>query len=136
MIIQQYLKHDPWKMLIGCILLNQTHNRQVWPIIDPFFKRFPTPESISENNFEEIRDLIRGAGFYNRRAKSIINFTKAWIEGFNDVSELPGIGKYAKDSYEIFINENTNVEVTDKVLTKYLNGEFINQENEDYVRSH
>lgn len=128
MIIQEYLKHDPFKMLIGCILLNQTHHRQVWPILDPFFKRFPTPESISEENFEEIRDLIKGAGFYNRRSRSIIKFANAWQKGFNDVSELPGIGKYAKDSYEIFIKGNSNIQVTDKVLTRYLNGELIVQE--------
>jgi len=128
MIIQEYLKDNPFRMLIGCILLNQTHHRQVWPIIDPFFKRFPTPESITENDFEEIRDMIRGAGFYNRRSSSIIKFAKAWQSGFDDVSELPGIGKYAKDSYEIFVNGNKNIDVTDKVLTRYLNGDLIDQE--------
>ena len=46
---------------------------------------------------------------------------------FNRASELYGIGKYAEDSYEIFINGNLNVEPTDKILIRYLNGEFINQ---------
>ena len=72
--------------------------------------------------------MIRPLGFYNIRTHRIIRFTYEYInKKFSKASELYGIGKYADDSYEIFINGNTNVDPTDKILRRYLAGEFINQ---------
>jgi methyl-CpG-binding domain protein 4 len=127
-IIQQEFQHDPWQMLVGCIMLNQTSNRNVRQVIYSFFDRWPTPQSILNANPDEIREHIRPLGFYNRRTQTIIRFSREYIEKkFNRACELHGIGKYADDSYEIFINGNLNVNPTDKILIKYLNGEYINQ---------
>jgi methyl-CpG-binding domain protein 4 len=127
-IIQQEFQHDPWKMLVGCIMLNQTHNRQVREVIYDFFEKYPNPQSINESDREDIVERLRPLGFYNRRANTILRFTHEYInKQFENISELYGIGKYASDSYEIFINGNTNVEPTDKILRRYLNGEFIDQ---------
>ena len=43
-----------------------------------------------------------------------------WVNGFNDVMELHGIGQYAKDSWEIFQMDNVQIKPTDKVLQEYL----------------
>ena len=127
-IIQQEFQHDPWKMLIGCIMLNQTHNSQVRRVIYDFFETYPNPQSITEESIPDITNRLRPLGFYNRRAKSIFRFSQEYInKKFDHISELHGIGKYASDSYEIFINGNTNVEPTDKILLRYLDGEFIEQ---------
>ncbi len=127
-IIQQEFKHDAWKMLIGCIMLNQTHNRQVRRVIYDFFEAYPTPKSITEDAIPDIVEHLRPLGFYNRRANTIFRFSQEYInKEFNHVSELYGIGKYASDSYEIFINDNTDVQPTDKILRAYLRGEFIDQ---------
>ena len=127
-IIQQEFQHDPWKMLVGCIMLNQTHNRQVREVIYDFFEKYPNPQSIDESSREDIVERLRPLGFYNRRANTIIRFTNEYItKQFKHISELYGIGKYASDSYEIFIKGNTNVEPTDKILLRYLDGEFIEQ---------
>lgn len=127
-IIQQEFQHNPWQMLVGCIMLNQTSNKNVRQVIYSFFDRWPTPQSVIEAEDIEIRDHIRPLGFYNRRTNTIKRFSREYIEKkFNKASELYGIGKYADDSYEIFINGNTNVDPTDKILIRYLNGEFIDQ---------
>ena len=129
-IIQQEFQHDPWKMLVGCIMLNQTHNRQVRRVIYDFFEKYPNPESINEDAIPDITERLRPLGFYNRRASTILRFSREYINKENDqrnISDLYGIGKYAMDSYEIFINGNTNVEPTDKILRRYLAGEFIDQ---------
>ena len=127
-IIQQEFQHNPWQMLVGCIMLNQTHNRQVRRVIYNFFESYPTPESITEDSIPDIVEHLRPLGFYNRRANTIFRFSQEYInKEFNHVSELYGIGKYASDSYEIFINDNTDVEPTDKILRAYLRGEFIDQ---------
>ena len=51
-----------------------------------------------------------------------------WIGG--DPTDLPGIGKYGKDSYEIFIRGNTEVLPLDKELKKYLEWLYQNTEIE------
>ena len=127
-LIQQEFQHDPFKMLLGCIMLNQTSNKHVRKVIYSFFDKWPTPQSVINANPDEIREHIRPLGFYNRRTATIMRFSREYIEKrFIRASELHGIGKYADDSYEIFINGNLNVNPTDKILIKYLNGEFIDQ---------
>jgi len=127
-IIQQEFQHNPWQMLVGCIMLNQTSNKNVRQVIYTFFDRWPTPQSVLSANPDEIREHIRPLGFYNRRTQTIIRFSNEYIvKSFKRASELHGIGKYAEDSYEIFIRGNLNVNPTDKILIRYLNGEFIDQ---------
>ena len=126
-IIQQEFQHNEWQMLVGCIMLNQTH-RQVRRVIYDFFKAYPTPESITEDAIPDIVEHLGPLGFYNRRANTIFRFSQEYInKEFDHVSELYGIGKYASDSYEIFINDNTEVQPTDKILRAYLRGELIDQ---------
>jgi len=127
-LIQQEFQSDPFKMLIGCIMLNQTSNKNVRQVIYTFFDRWPTPQSIINANVQDIIEHIRPLGFYNVRARRIQRFAHEYItKPFKSASELYGIGKYANDSYEIFINGNLNVNPTDKILIKYLNGEYIDQ---------
>ena len=47
-----------------------------------------------------------------------------FVNGFNKVTELAGIGVYANDSWEIFQNNNYDVKPTDKVLKEYLRLEW------------
>jgi methyl-CpG-binding domain protein 4 len=127
-IIQQEFQHNPFQMLIGCIMLNQTSNRHVRKVIYTFFERWPDPQSILDADPNEIREHIRSLGFYNTRTNRIIRFSQDYLtKTFKRASELYGIGKYADDSYEIFIKGNNSVEPTDKILRKYLAGEYIDQ---------
>lgn len=127
-IIQQEFQHDPWKMLVGCIMLNQTSNKNVRQVIYTFFDRWPTPQSVIEADPNEIREHIRPLGFYNVRTNRLVRFSREYItKQFSKASDLYGIGKYADDSYEIFIKGNLDVQPTDKILRRFLAGEFIDQ---------
>lgn len=122
-LIQEIYRDDPWKMLIGCIMLNQTDNCQVHPIIGKFFEKFPNPESVVIAGPNDIIPEIRSLGLYNRRTKNIQNFSHDWLyKKWEKITDCRGIGKYASDSYEIFIKGNLNVDPTDKVLKSYLSG--------------
>jgi methyl-CpG-binding domain protein 4 len=119
--IQDELKHDEWMMLISCIMLNLTNIRQVRTVIWDFFERFPSANDVQQEHLTEIAIMLKPLGFYNRRAQSIIKFSKAYREcDYKKISDLPGIGKYASDSHEIFINKNFKVKPTDKKLLRYL----------------
>ena len=123
-LLQEIYQDDPWKMLVCCILLNLTKRTQVDGIRDELFKLYPTPNKMKNANQSELSKLLQPLGLYNRRAKSLKRFSEDWVKGFNSVDELYGIGQYAKDSWEIFQNNNKNVNPTDKVLLAYLDMEM------------
>jgi methyl-CpG-binding domain protein 4 len=119
-LIQEEYLDDPWKMMVCCILLNQTNNKQVRPILSSVFRLIPNPESAIRCNPESLAAVIKTTGFQNIKASRIIKFSQKWLEGFKDIKDLPGIGQYGKDSWEIFINKNLSIQTRDKKLFAYL----------------
>jgi len=119
LIQEDYLK-EPWKMMVCCILLNQTNNKQVRPILSSVFELIPTPISTIGCDPERLAEVIKTTGFQNVKALRIIKLSQKWVDGFIDAIELPGIGKYGRDSWEIFVKKNLSVEPTDKKLIIYL----------------
>lgn len=119
-LIQEDLRNQPWKLLIACMMLNLTNIKQVKQVIYNFFERWPTPDSISESDAKDIAGLIKPLGLYNRRTKSIIKFSKAFKDEWKSVYDLPGVGKYAADSYRIFIEGKIDVEPSDSKLKAYV----------------
>jgi|TARA_B100000900_G_C20357407_1_gene624881 methyl-CpG-binding domain protein 4 len=119
-LLQEIYQEDPWKMLVCCILLNLTKRQQVDGVRHELFSKYPTEYEMMEADEDELSEILKPLGLYRRRAKTLIKFSWMWVCGFNDVKELHGIGQYAKDSWEIFQNNNRNVNPTDKVLLSYL----------------
>lgn len=119
-LIQEDYVDNPWKMTVICILLNQTTNQQVRKILNPLFDLIESPEKCSSLDVSEIYPIIRGTGFGNVKAKRIVSMSQKWIGGFKSVEDLPGIGKYGKESWDIFVNCKTDFVPTDKKLRMYL----------------
>jgi len=119
-LIQHDYLDDPWKMLICCILLNQTTNQQVRKVLDPLFDLMPDPESCTKADLIKIAEIIRPTGFYNIKANRMQKLSRRWIDGFSHPTELPGVGKYAMESWDIFVNNRTDFTPSDKKLKLYL----------------
>jgi methyl-CpG-binding domain protein 4 len=119
-LIQEEYLDNPWKMLVCCILLNQTNNRQVRPLLKNLFEIIPDPKSALNCESSEIATLIKTTGFQNVKADRIKKMSAQWIAGFEKIDQLPGIGKYGKESWEIFVNGNLGIEPSDKKLKAYL----------------
>ena len=119
-LLQEVYKEDPWKMMVCCILLNLTKRQQVDIVREELFKRYPTEYDMIEANEKELSELLKPLGLYNKRAKTLIKFSWGWVNGFNDIKELYGVGQYARDSWDIFQNNNMNIKPDDKVLQEYL----------------
>ena len=119
-LLQEIYQDDAWKMLVCCILLNLTKRTQVDIIRDELFRLYPTPSKMKNANVDRLSNLLQPLGLYNKRARTLKRFSEGWVKGFKSVDELYGIGQYAKDSWEIFQNNNRNVKPTDKVLLEYL----------------
>lgn len=119
-IIQERWSLTPWHMFVCCLLLNQTSNRQVKPLLKEFFTRYPSPEILAAADRDTLRELIRPLGFYNKRARTLIRFSREYLGEWQDPRELHGVGKYAWDSYRIFILGELEIQTEDKVLRTYL----------------
>jgi methyl-CpG-binding domain protein 4 len=119
-LIQTHYIGNPWKIMISCILLNQTNNRQVRPVIIKFLEVFPTPNSLDESHLDIISQILKPTGFQNIKAKRILNFTKVWNSGERDPNKFPGIGPYGRDTWKIFMEDKTDFIPEDKKLSAYL----------------
>jgi methyl-CpG-binding domain protein 4 len=119
-IIQETYSNDPWKVLICCILLNQTNNKQVRPLIEEFFLKWPDPFSVSVERKESISDFIKSTGFQNVKAQRILGLSNEWLKGNRDPENLPGIGDYAREAWRIFIDNDVNFTPKDKKLKMYI----------------
>ena len=85
------------------------------------FEKYPTAIAMSQADPQELSELLRPLGFYNRRAKSLIRFSTEWTErDWQHPRELYGIGQYAADSWDIFYNNRIDIEPNDGVLVKYV----------------
>ncbi len=119
-IIQEEYSNDPWKVLVCCILLNQTSNKQVRPLIQDFFKKWPDPKSILLEEDLAISDFIRTTGFQNIKAKRIKDFSRSWEDGIRDPFKFPGIGDYGREAWRIFVSNDISFIPKDKKLKMYL----------------
>lgn len=119
-LIQEEYLDNPWRMMVCCICLNQTNNKQVRPILEALFSIIPDPVSAISCERERISECLKSTGFQNIKADRIKKMSQKWIEGFENPLELPGIGKYGQDSWDIFINGNLRRETSDKKLRIYL----------------
>lgn len=124
-LIQEELRDRPWRLLVACVMLNQTSIKQVRPVIWKVFERWPTDVELAQADPEELAECIKTLGFQNRRARSLIRMSSEYVNGFDwdDVTELHGIGEYAADSWRIFVLEDcpgSEGEVDDEKLKKYV----------------
>lgn len=119
-LIQEDFTDSPWKMTVICILLNQTTNQQVRKVLPELFEIIPDCTIASNAQENQIYDVIKSTGFGNVKARRIIQMSKKWTSGFSKPEELPGVGKYALESWSIFVDCKTNFIPSDKKLKLYL----------------
>jgi endonuclease III len=67
-----------------------------------------------------LAEVIKSTGFSKVKSDRIIRMSQKWMSGFSEVTDLPGVGRYASDSWKIFIQKNLSIQVTDKKLQAYL----------------
>jgi len=120
-LIQEIYFPDRWKMLACCIMLNLTGRKQLDGIVKEFFEKYPDPISLLEADDEDIKNIIKPLGMYNKRTMTLKRFSREFIsENWVDAKDLHGIGKYGSDSDRIFyLGEWKSIEPTDGALISY-----------------
>jgi hypothetical protein len=127
-LLQELYWPDPWKVTVICIMLNCTQRKQVEPMIDDFFRWWPSAAEFiaayeDENKRSLIIEMLRPLGFYNRRAQRIHKFSVDLLsKGLDDIRKLHGVGEYAARCYEmLFLGLFGEEAPDDHALTDYWN---------------
>lgn len=99
--------HDPYKILVSEVMLQQTQVSRVIPKYENWLKVFPTVEILAKATVSEVLEQWMGLG-YNRRALYLQNTARevvkrgTWPETEKELLTLPGIGKYTANALLCF----------------------------------
>jgi adenine-specific DNA glycosylase len=118
-MVQQQI-NGPWQHMVGVIMLNQTGRKPVKTVLPEFLSRWPTPEAYLASDPDEVKDVIRPLGFYNRRENTFRRMSQDYLTwDQQDAKMLYGIGQYGSESYRIFFL-GERFEPQDKELRRYM----------------
>lgn len=101
--------HDPYKILVSEVMLQQTQADRVVPFYERWIQRFPNVKTLAKANFSQIYPFWKGLG-YNRRALALQKLARVVLDthqgklplGLEDLQALPGIGPYTARAISIF----------------------------------
>jgi endonuclease-3 len=74
--------NSPWELLVATILSAQCTDVRVNMVTPELFRRFPTPAAMAKASLPELEELIRTAGFFHNKAKSIQGAARKVIDDF------------------------------------------------------
>jgi endonuclease-3 len=91
----------PYQLLVATVLSAQCTDKRVNEVTPELFKKYPNPQKMSKAPQRDIEKLIKSAGFYRVKAKSIKGLSKKLISDYNgkvpkkleELIKLPGVGR-------------------------------------------
>jgi A/G-specific adenine glycosylase len=97
---------DPYAVLVSEVMLQQTQVERVVPRYVRWLERWPTAESLAAAPRSDVIREWQGLG-YNRRAVNLHRAAERIAEtGWpDDLTELPGVGRYTADAVARFASE-------------------------------
>ena len=94
-------KYDAFKVLISTILSARARDEVTEVIAEQLLVKYPTAEKLMRAKKEDVINIIRKIGFYNAKAKNIIETSRMLVEKYRgevprtlpELVELPGVGR-------------------------------------------
>lgn len=130
-LFQEEHATDLWKFFLCCVSLNNTNGRTARKVMMQFFADFPQPNAVLASSVAKIANAIKPLGLSHQRALAFKSVTAAFhakrhrndrfLLSRDFIMGIPGLGKYAADSYEMFVSKNPKFvpeEPFDKELRK------------------
>lgn len=116
--IQLGLGGCPWRVAVASVLLCRTRRVQMEPILERLFRSWPDPGSLARA--DRLEALIQPCGFQNRRAHQLRRLSELWLtDSWDDLRDLPGVGKYVADAVGLVCFGCTDLECADGALLKH-----------------
>lgn len=90
-----------YELLLAVMLSAQTTDKRVNQVTNILFKKYDTLEKLSQANINDIIDIIRPIGTFNKKAQNIISISKSLIKDYNGIvpndrrylESLSGVGR-------------------------------------------
>jgi len=90
-----------YELLLAVMLSAQTTDKRVNMVTEVLFKKYDTLEKLSRADINDIIDIIRPIGTFNKKALNIINISKALLKDKNGIvpndreylEKLNGVGR-------------------------------------------
>ncbi len=109
--------HDPYKILVSEVMLQQTQVERVVPYFERWMKEFPTAKKLTDAKLSKVLKEWQGLG-YNRRGKFLYEAAKVIVkEGWG--GRLPGVGPYTRAAVEAFAFNKPSVFIETNIRTVY-----------------
>lgn len=90
-----------YELLIAVMLSAQTTDKRVNMVTSILFNKYPTLESLSKANIDDIIDIIRPIGTFHKKAKNVIDIANSLLQYQNGIvpndreylESLSGVGR-------------------------------------------
>jgi A/G-specific adenine glycosylase len=123
--------HNPYRILVSEIMLQQTQVDRVIPKYQAFLKRFPTVSSLARATLGDVLVMWQGLG-YNRRAKYLYEAAGAimtvhkgvWPKSYEGMLTLPGVGPYTAGAVSAFAFNIPVTMIETNIRTVYIHHYF------------
>jgi A/G-specific adenine glycosylase len=123
--------HNPYRLLVSEVMLQQTTVERVVPYYNRFIKRFPTAGVLAGARFHDVLDYWQGLG-YNRRAQYLQRAARAVVKehkgifprSAEELEALPGVGRYTARSVAAFAYNSPEVFIETNIRTVFLHHFF------------
>lgn len=92
--------HDPYKIWLSEIILQQTRVSQGLPYYKNFVKKFPTVQKLAQAPQEEVLKLWQGLGYYSRArnlhfaSQQVVEMGGKFPDSYQELLKLKGVGDY------------------------------------------
>ncbi len=101
--------HDPYKILVSEVMLQQTQVSRVLPKYEEFLTAFPTVYALAKTSPAEVLKVWKGMG-YNRRALYLhkaaqiicVTYKGCFPKDYELLTKLPGLGIYTARALLVF----------------------------------
>ena len=96
------LKHqNPWQLLAATILSAQCTDVRVNMVTPQLFAKYPTAEAMASAKPEDVEEIIKSAGFFRQKTKSLISMSQDVTDRFGgrvpealeELVSLRGVGR-------------------------------------------
>ncbi|EJF55730.1 hypothetical protein DICSQDRAFT_73043 [Dichomitus squalens LYAD-421 SS1] len=79
LLIQEYVLHSPWKVLVAVTLLNKTAGQKAIPVFFEVMEHWPTPAALAEAPLSLLFELLKDLGLGDMRSQRLVDISQAFL---------------------------------------------------------
>lgn len=115
---------NPYELLVDVILSAQCTDARVNMTTPALFRKYPTVESLSRAEFDDIFPFIKSISYPNNKTKHLMGMSRMVMEKFNgkipmtvdELIQLPGVGRKTANVVTSVIDSQPNMAVDTHVF--------------------